>query len=121
MDDRTEAATADAFRLRAAPGGYVVRAGGAVIAETSAAMELTERGHDPVIYFPRADVAMAFLDPVAAVTTCPLKGEARGFTLVTKSGEIANAAWTYDQPAQGFGAIAGRIAFDARKVTLERV
>ena len=116
-----QTALPDRYRLRPAPGTWVVRAGGAVIAETAAAMEVTERGHEPVIYFPRADVATAFLEPSATVTTCPLKGQASYYTLVTKSGEITDAAWSYEAPNEGFGRIAGHLAFYLHKVTVERV
>lgn len=112
---------ADQIRLRPATGTWVARAGGAVIAETGAAVELTERGHDPVIYFPRADVAMAFLEPSQTVTTCPHKGTASYFTLVTKSGEIADAAWSYESPNPGLETIAGHLAFYGDKVTVEEV
>lgn len=112
---------ADTIRLRPAPGTWVARAGGAVIAETHAAMELTERSHEPVIYFPRADVAMAFLEPSETRTTCPSKGEASYFTLVTKSGEITDAAWSYESPKAGVEGIAGHLAFYPDKVTVEQV
>lgn len=119
--DTREATMADSFRLRPVPGTWVARAGGAVIAETTEALELTESGHDPVIYFPRGDVAMAFLENSATVTACPLKGEASHYTLVAKSGEIPEAAWSYEAPKQGLGRIAGHIAFYPLKVTVERV
>lgn len=112
---------ADTIRLRPATGTWVARAGGAVIAETDAAIELTERGHEPVIYFPRSDVAMAFLEPSATRSTCPLKGAASYFTLVTKSGEITDAAWSYEAPKEGVEGIAGHLAFYADKVTVEQV
>lgn len=119
--DTPETAMTDTIRLRPAPGTWVARAGGAVIAETTAAQELTERGHDPVIYFPRADVAMAFLERSATVTTCPVKGQASHYTLVVKSGPIPDAAWSYEDPKQGLGRIAGHLAFYGQKVTVERV
>lgn len=112
---------AENMRLRPATGTWVARAGGAVIAETEAAVELTEAGHEPVIYFPRADVAMAFLEPSQSHTACPLKGEAGYFTLVTKSGKITDAAWSYEAPKSGVEAIAGHLAFYTDKVTVERV
>ena len=64
----------------------MVRAGGAVIGESRAALVLEEPGHDPVVYFPRADIGMAFLDPSETRTRCPHKGEARYFHIAAKSG-----------------------------------
>jgi len=112
---------ADTIRLRPAAGTWVARAGGAVIAETNAAIELTERDHEPVIYFPRGDVATAFLEPSATQSHCPHKGDASHFTLVTKSGDIPDAAWSYEAPKDDLADIAGHLAFYVHKVTVEQV
>jgi uncharacterized protein (DUF427 family) len=103
------------------PGLHVVRAGGAVIAETKAALMLSEPGYDPVIYFPRGDVGMAFLDPSATRTTCPHKGEATYYHIAAKSGPIEDAGWSYEAPIAGMEAIAGHIAFAHERVAVERV
>ena len=55
--------------IHPAEGTWVVRADGAVIAESRNALELTEGSYPPVIYFPPGDVAMAFLEPSDRVTT----------------------------------------------------
>ncbi|MBC7141265.1 MAG: DUF427 domain-containing protein [Rhodobacteraceae bacterium] len=112
---------ADHIRIRDAGGTWVVRAGGAVIGETSRALELSEGDYSPVIYFPREDIAMAFLDPSDTATTCPHKGAASHFTIVAKSGPIRDAAWSYETPKPGMGAIAGHLAFYPDKATVERV
>ncbi len=75
-----------------AAGTWVVRAGGAVIAESTRALELSEEGHAAVIYFPRDDVAMALLDSTAHRTTCPHKGEASHYSIMSKSMTYENAA-----------------------------
>ena len=49
----------DHIKIRKAAGTWVVRAGGAVLAESHDALELTEGEMTPVIYFPRGDIAMA--------------------------------------------------------------
>lgn len=104
-----------------AEGTWVIRAGGAVIGETSHALELHEDGHHPVIYFPRNDLGMAFLETSATRSLCPMKGEARYFGIVTRHGLIADAGWSYETPVEEAGRIAGYIAFYPRKVTIERV
>jgi len=106
---------------RKAPGTWVVRAAGAVIGETTDAIELTEGSYPPVIYFPRGDLAMAFLEPSDTRTTCPHKGEAVYFTLEAKSGPQKDAAWSYETPKQGLEAIAGHIAFYTERVTVEQL
>lgn len=94
-----------------ADGTWVIRAGGAIIGESSRALELSEGTYPFVIYFPREDVEMAFLDETDHKTHCPHKGDANYFTLVTKSGEIENAAWTYESPLADVDRIKGHIAF----------
>lgn len=111
----------DHIRIREAEGTWVVRAGGAVIGETNRALELSEGSYAPVIYFPRGDIAMAFLDRSAKQTVCPHKGAASYFTIVAESGPIADAAWSYETPKDGMEAIAGHLAFYPDKVTVERL
>jgi uncharacterized protein (DUF427 family) len=104
-----------------AKGIHVVRAGGAVIAETARALILNEEGYDPVVYFPREDVGMEFLDPSDKHTTCPHKGEASYYHIAAKSGPIRNAAWSYEDPIPAVKEIAGYLAFYPEKATVERL
>ncbi len=112
---------ADHIKIRPATGTWVVRAGGAVLGESTNALELVEGDYPPVIYFPREDLAMAFLDPSNKSSLCPYKGEARYFSIVAKSGPIAGAAWSYENPKADVAAIAGHIAFYTNKVAVEQV
>jgi uncharacterized protein (DUF427 family) len=105
-----------------ATGTWVVRAGGAVLAETTYALELHEDGHEPVIYFPRKDVAMAFLDRTDHSTTCPHKGAASYYSIASKSTTYENAAWSYEDPIADVAAIKDHIAFyDQDGVAVENV
>lgn len=110
------------IRIRKAEGTWTVRAGGAVLVESRDALELSEGSLPDVIYFPRADIAMAFLDESDHRTTCPHKGEARYFSIVTKSGTLENAAWSYEDPSENVARIKDHIAFyPSETVTVERV
>lgn len=111
----------DRLRIHAADGTWVVRAGGAVIGESSAALELTEGDFPPVIYFPRDDLAMAFLEPSETTTLDQSKGRATYFHIAAKSELIRDAGWTYEAPLAGAERIAGHIAFYGDRVTLEMV
>jgi uncharacterized protein (DUF427 family) len=111
----------DHITIAPAEGTWVIRAGGAILAETARALELTEGGLTPVIYFPREDVAMALLEPSATRSTCPWKGEARYFSVVNPGGTIRDAAWSYETPEAGVEAIAGYLAFYPTRVTIEQV
>ena len=102
---------AEYIKVRPATGTWSVRAGGAVLGETSNALELIEGDYPPVIYFPREDIAMAFLDSSDTSSHCPHKGDATHFSVVTKSRTITNAAWSYDAPKDAVAQIAGHVAF----------
>lgn len=108
--------------IRKAEGTWSVRAGGAILAESRAALALSEPGHDEVIYFPRGDVAMAFLDRSEHQSHCPHKGEASYFSIVTRSRTLENTAWSYEAPKQDVAPIKDHIAFHANEdVTIERI
>lgn len=108
--------------IRKAEGTWTVRAGGAVLGESRDALELSEGDYPAVIYFPRGDIAMAFLDQTDHSSHCPKKGDATYFSIVTKSTTLENAAWSYEAPLEAVSRIAGHIAFYATDfVTVERV
>ena len=108
--------------IRPAEGTWVVRAGGAVLGESTRALELSEGDYPSVIYFPRDDIAMAFLEPSDKTTTCPHKGAASYFSIVTKSTTLQDAVWTYETPKDDVAQIAGHLAFYAGDtVTVEQL
>ncbi len=104
---------ADHIKIRKATGKWVVRAGGAVLGESQNALELTEGDYPMVIYFPRADLAMAMLDESDTQSTCPYKGKATYYSIHTKSTVLKDAAWSYEDPKPGVEAIKDHIAFYA--------
>jgi uncharacterized protein (DUF427 family) len=110
------------IKIRPATGTWVIRAAGAVIGESTNALELTEGDYPPVIYFPRGDIAMAFLDQTDQTSSCPFKGSATYFTIVAKSGPIKNVGLSYETPKAEVAAIKDHIAFYTNeKVTVEQV
>lgn len=114
--------TTKTITVTPAVGTWVVRAGGAVLGETSRALELIEGDLPPVIYFPREDIGMAFLDVTDHRTTCPHKGEASYFSIMSKSRTYENAAWSYEAPKDVVAAIKGHLAFDVQDgVAVEQV
>lgn len=108
--------------IHKADGTWTVRAGGAVLVESKNALVLAEEGLNDVIYFPREDIAMAFLDESDHRTTCPHKGEASYFSIVTKSKTLENAAWSYEDPKSDVERIKDHLAFySSDDVTVEQV
>ncbi len=113
---------ADHIKISKAEGTWSVRAGGAVLGESTNALELREGDYDPVIYFPRKDIAMAFLDATDKSTHCPHKGDASYFSVVTKSTTLENAVWSYEAPLEGVSEIKDHLAFYVGEtITVEQI
>jgi len=113
---------ADHITIQKADGTWSVRAGGAVLGESNDALELREGDYNPVIYFPRSDIAMAFLDSTDKTSHCPHKGDASYFSVVTKSRTLENVAWSYEDPKDGVADIKGYLAFyPVDEVTVEQI
>ncbi|MDX2485747.1 DUF427 domain-containing protein [Antarcticimicrobium sediminis] len=110
------------IKIRKVPGLWTVRSGGAVLGETTNALELSEGDLPPVIYFPRGDVAMAFLDRTDKVTHCPHKGDANYYSIVNKSSVAENAVWTYETPLDAVAEIKDYLAFyTSESVKVEQI
>ena len=104
-----------------AAGRWQVRLAGQVIADSVDALVLRESTYPQVIYFPRADVAMAQLSRTDRSTHCPYKGDAAYYS-VEAGGQVAeNAVWTYEQPYPAMAQIDGRLAFYPNKVEISEV
>lgn len=108
--------------IRKAPGNWTVRAGGAVLGESSNALELSEGDYPSVIYFPRDDIAMAFLDDSEKSSHCPHKGDATYFSIVTKSKTLKDAVWSYEAPKDDVARIKDHLAFyTSDELTVEQL
>lgn len=113
---------AEHITIRRASGKWSVRAGGAVLGESSNVLELSEGDYPPVIYFPREDIAMAFLDRTEKSTHCPHKGDASYYSIVTRSTTLENAAWSYESPYEAVARIKDHLAFyTGENVTVEEI
>ncbi|MFJ5538989.1 DUF427 domain-containing protein [Vreelandella titanicae] len=84
-----------------------VHVDGKLLADSTNALELLERGYPPRHYFPREDVRMDLLTTSETTTHCPFKGSTVYFSL----GENKDIAWSYEQPIEGMEIIAGRVVF----------
>ncbi|MCL7940478.1 DUF427 domain-containing protein [Halomonas sp. ATCH28] len=80
---------------------------GTLLADTTHAIELRERGYPPRQYLPRDDVRMDLLTPSETVTYCPFKGDASYYSF----GEHQDVAWSYERPKGEIGEIGGRLVF----------
>jgi len=84
--------------ISAASGKWSIRAGGAVLGETTKALKLIEGNNRPILYFPKEDLAMAFFERTDQETTCPHKGTSGYYSIVTKSQNLENIAWEFISP-----------------------
>ncbi len=113
---------AEHIKICKAGGTWLVLPGGAVLGESSNALDLSEGDMAPVIYFPRSDIAMAVLDRTDKTTHCPHKGDANYFTIVNKSSRVENAVWTYEAPIGAVAEIKDHLAFHTGdKVVVQQI
>jgi uncharacterized protein (DUF427 family) len=89
---------------------------GVTVADSLAALTVSETGCADVFYFPRGDVNMARLERSTHTSSCPFKGDASYFHLLTEDGVVENAVWTYETPLEGVRQIEGYLAFYASRV-----
>ena len=112
------------IHITKAPGSYRIRVGDHVIGQTDQALLLDEAGNRPVIYVPRDAIIPAALEPTSRNSTCPYKGEASYFSVLTPGlapgGKLDNVVWSYATPKASVAAIAGYLAFYPA-VTVEKV
>ena len=91
------------------------------IADSRRVLKVKEVGrdiYDPVLYFPREDVAMTRLRKNIRTTHCPLKGDTEYFDAVIGEITIADVGWSYVRTIERAAALQGYIAFDPRYVHL---
>lgn len=96
----------------------VVRApGGAVLADTTAALRVLETSHPPSWYVPPAALAPgAVRRSVARATVCEFKGAATYWDVADGDGVLRAAAWSYEDPTPAFTALTGYLAFSPATV-----
>ena len=108
--------------ISAASGKWSIRAGGAVLGETTNAMKLIEGNNRPILYFPKKDLAMAFFERTDQETTCPHKGTSGYYSIVTKSQNLENIAWEFISPNPAVMDLLNFITFvPTSKIIIERL
>lgn len=81
--------------------------GDRVLADTTSALRVLETSHPPVYYIPESDIDMTRLQRTSRTSFCEFKG-----TAVYWDADGAPAlGWSYPDPAPGYQALAGHIAF----------
>jgi uncharacterized protein (DUF427 family) len=90
----------------------VIELDGETVADTRRSLRVLETSHPPVYYVPEHAIAPGLLRPVSGRTWCEFKGSASYFDVACPSGRmVPRAAWHYPQPAAGYEALVGHVAF----------
>jgi uncharacterized protein (DUF427 family) len=113
-DERVFAHLRDPFHrvdVRPASRRAIVRVSGEAIAESARAMVLSETGLPNRVYLPAADVPAELLEPSENSSICPYKGEASYWSLRVGDDLLEDAAFSYPEPLEGTGRIAGHVCF----------
>jgi uncharacterized protein (DUF427 family) len=97
--------------IEAHQGRVRVYVGAEVIADSHHALSLKEAAYSPVLYIPRKDVDMGFLERSEHMTYCPYKGECNYYSIPSGGPGAINAVWTYEDPFPAVAAIRGHLAF----------
>ena len=103
--------------VRPSSRAVTVRVGDVVVAESTRAMVLSETGLPNRWYVPAEDTRG--LVPSDTTTHCPYKGDASYWTYRSDGLEVADVAWSYEQPYDGVRRIAGYRSFLGDAVTVE--
>lgn len=98
------------------PARVLVRAAGALIADTREALMLREASYPPVHYIPRKDVDMNLLQRTTHSTYCPYKGECSYYSIPNGGAKSVNAVWTYEAPYPAVAQIKDYLAFYPNRV-----
>ena len=99
------------IKIRPNPSRIVVTVDGQTIADSRAALTLSEAIYPAVQYIPRRDVDMAALARSDHTSWCPYKGEASYYSIPAGGERSHNAVWTYESPLPAMAAIKDYVGF----------
>jgi len=98
-------------------GGKVrVTVAGRIVAESTRALRLEEKGYPPVYYLPRTDADTSLLVRTTHRTYCPYKGDAMYYSIPIGGSKSENAVWTYEEPHEAVASVKECLAFYPSRV-----
>ena len=89
---------------------------GKVVANSTHALRLEEKGYPPVYYLPRTDADMSLLTRTTHYTYCPYKGDCTYYSIPTGGTKSEFAVWTYEKPYDAVASIKEHLAFYPTRV-----
>jgi uncharacterized protein (DUF427 family) len=99
-----------------ADGKMRVTVAGRIVAESTRAILLEEKGHPPVYYLPRSDADMSLLVRTKHYTFCPNKGDCTYYSIPIGGTKSEYAVWTYQEPYEAAASIKEYLGFDPSRV-----
>jgi uncharacterized protein (DUF427 family) len=99
-----------------AEGTVRVTVAGRIVAESTRALRLDEKGHPPVYYLPRNGADMSLLVQTKHYTYCPYKGDCTYYSVSIGGPKSEDAVWTYETPYEAVASIKEYLAFYPSRV-----
>src|SRR6201988_1954504 len=99
-----------------AEGVVRVTVAGKIVAESTRALRLEEKGYPPVYYLPRDDADMSLLVRTTHYTYCPYKGDCTYYSIPVGGSKAEYAVWTYEKPYAAMVRIQEHLAFYPSRV-----
>jgi uncharacterized protein (DUF427 family) len=87
-----------------------------IVAESTQALRLEEKGYPPVYYLPRSDADMSLLERTTHYTYCPYKGDCKYYSISIGGAKSEYAVWTYEKPYEAVADIKEYLAFYPTRV-----
>ena len=94
----------------------LVMVAGRIVAESTRALRLEEKGYLPVYYLPRNDADMSLLVRTTHYTYCPYKGDCTYYSIPIGGTKAEYAVWTYERPYEAMAKIKEYLAFYPSRV-----
>ena len=104
-----------------AEGKIRVTVAGKIVAESTRALRLEEKGYPAVYYLPRGDADMTLLVRTTHYTYCPYKGDCTYYSIPIGGSRSENAVWTYERPHEAVADIKDHLAFYPTRVDATEV
>jgi uncharacterized protein (DUF427 family) len=98
-----------------------VTVAGRIVAESTRALRLEEKGYPPVYYLPRSDADMSLLVRTTHYTYCPYKGDCTYYSIPIGGTKSEYAVWTYEKPYGVVADIKEHLAFYPTRVDVIEV
>jgi uncharacterized protein (DUF427 family) len=93
-----------------------VTVAGRIVAESTRALRLEEKGYPPVYYLPRRDADMSLLVRTTHYSYCPYKGDCTYYSIPIGGAKSEYAVWTYEKPYEAVADIKEYLAFYPTRV-----